>query len=50
MVKYVMYIACQKARDPDSVHMTFKVDSNVYRVVLLPYNGELRVVRVEKML
>jgi len=49
MVKYVMYMACQKARDPDSVHMTFKVNSEIYRVVLLPYNDKLRVVRVEKM-
>ena len=49
MVKYVMYMACQKARDPDSVHMMFRVDSEIYRVILSPYKDELRVVSVNKI-
>jgi|Deesub1362B_J571_1020462.scaffolds.fasta_scaffold01493_10 outer membrane lipoprotein-sorting protein len=49
MVKYVMYAACQKAVDPDSVHMMFKVDSELYRVILSGLGGKLEVVRVEKI-
>jgi hypothetical protein len=49
IVKYVMYAACQKARDPDSVHMMFRVDSELYRVFLFPYKDELEVVRVERI-
>jgi|GEM_PF-2314155 len=46
ITKYVMYAACQRARDPDSVHMTFRVDSELYRVILLPHKDELEVARV----
>ena len=49
MVKYVMYMACKKARDPDSVYITFKVNSEIYRVVLLPYEDALKVAGIEKV-
>ena len=49
VTKYVMYAACQKGRDPDSVHMMFKVDSELYRVILFPYKDRLEVVHVERI-